>query len=123
LIPKLVGKSIHERGARASSTLPAPKELDFDYWVPQFDAVSLESQLRVVGEQARSLMSLDETTTDQLMREHERWGELRGHSPAGQLEAFRAHDARVQRLLEPSAYERYRTILQSHFEDRLMQQE
>jgi hypothetical protein len=122
LIPKLVTRERHEVGSDAMFNLPAPDAIDFDYWLPDFDAATLQEGLRAVAEQARSTLGLDYTTSELLQREHEHWAD--GVSdPDSQLKAFRALGSRVEQLLGATAYARYRSLLNLHFQAVLIQRD
>jgi hypothetical protein len=112
MIPKLLDRSVHTPAASARLALPSLDDVDLQHWLPQFDVGALGERLRLVGEQARALPPLNESTAEQLLREHVALAaDLPGIASVARAERVEALNARAQALLAAADYTRYRQLL------------
>jgi hypothetical protein len=101
------------------SELPDPV-FEIEHAIGRFRGTFIERSLRVLGEQAPSLLGLDEQTAESVRSHHELWGRFDGASSAERRERFADLQRDLRHLLSPADYDRYHALVTQHFEQTLI---
>jgi parvulin-like peptidyl-prolyl isomerase len=120
VIPRRVPLARLEPLPDPGSELPDPV-FDIDVAIGRFRGSFIERTLRVVGEQAPSLLGLDGAASEAVRARHELWGRFDGRSSAERRTRFAEQQGEIQSLLSPGGYERYRALVTQHFEQALIE--
>lgn len=95
--------------------LPDPV-FEIEQAIGRFRGTFIERTLRVLGEQAPSLLALDEATSASLRSQHELPGRFDGASSAERRERFAELQREIRGVLAPADYDRYHALVTRHFE-------
>jgi hypothetical protein len=118
-IPRRIPLTRLAPAAAPQAELPDPV-FDIDVAIGRFRGSFIERALRVVGEQAPSLLELDGTTSESLRSRHELWGRFDGVSSAERRNRFAELQREIRGVLGPTDYDRYHALVTRHFEQALI---